>query len=162
MSQGAGRSLLAVMTTTSKGYEDYVVFVESKALRARSKQEPSRGDASEIDCAKRSPKGAAAGRRGCQYPWQTGKLGAHCPRRKFVWSPSGRSQGKGDGRLRLNRENRQISMTRNRLVQGGLPVGSIQDLRRHTQAWVGFIRSLILAGHGANGRNLDAQAPTVL
>ena len=27
------------MTTTSKGYGDYVVFVESKALRGRSKQE---------------------------------------------------------------------------------------------------------------------------
>ena len=38
-SQGAGRSLLPLMTTTSKGYGDYVVFVESKALRGRSKQE---------------------------------------------------------------------------------------------------------------------------
>jgi hypothetical protein len=37
MSQGAGRSLLALMTTTSKG-RDYVVFVESKALRGRNKQ----------------------------------------------------------------------------------------------------------------------------
>ena len=54
----------ALMTTTSRGYGDCVVFVESKALRGRSKQEPSRGDASEIDCAKRSTKGATAGRRG--------------------------------------------------------------------------------------------------
>jgi len=38
-SQGAGRSLLPLMTTTSKVYGDYVVFVESKALRGRSKQE---------------------------------------------------------------------------------------------------------------------------
>jgi hypothetical protein len=37
--QGAGGSLLSLMTTTSKVYEDNVVFVESKALRGRSKQE---------------------------------------------------------------------------------------------------------------------------
>jgi hypothetical protein len=52
------------MINTSKAYQDYVVFVDSKALRERSKAEPSRGDASKIDCAKRSPKGATAGRRG--------------------------------------------------------------------------------------------------
>jgi hypothetical protein len=53
---------------SSKAYDDYVVFVDSKALRGRSKAEPSRGDASEIDCAKRSPKGAAAGSRGSISP----------------------------------------------------------------------------------------------
>ena len=39
MREGAGRSLLPLMTTTSKSYADYVVFVESKTLRGRSKQE---------------------------------------------------------------------------------------------------------------------------
>lgn len=39
MSEGAGRSLLPLMTTTSKSYADYVVLVESKALRGRTKQE---------------------------------------------------------------------------------------------------------------------------
>ena len=57
MREGADRSLLPLMTTTSKSYADYVVFVESKALRGRSKQ---------------------------QYLRQVRKLGEHYARRELV------------------------------------------------------------------------------
>ena len=52
------------MTTTSKGYGDYVVFVESKALRGRSKQE---------------------------YLRQVRKLGEHYAGGSLQGSPSGKS-----------------------------------------------------------------------
>jgi len=64
---GRGVSLVPPMINTSKAYHEYVVYVDSKALRGRGKAEPSRGDASEIDCAKRSPKGVTAWRRRPQY-----------------------------------------------------------------------------------------------
>jgi hypothetical protein len=67
-SHGASHIPLAVMTTISKEYEDHIVFVESKALRWRSKQESSRRDATVIYFAKRSPKVPVAG-GACQYPW---------------------------------------------------------------------------------------------
>jgi hypothetical protein len=46
MSHEAGRSLLAVMTQTSKEYEDHIVFVESRR-RDGGKQEAGCDDASE-------------------------------------------------------------------------------------------------------------------
>jgi len=66
MSQAAGRSLLAVMTQHRR-YEDYVVFVESKALRARVKQE---------------------------YAWQLRKLGEFTQGGNLQASPSVRSSTK--------------------------------------------------------------------
>jgi len=61
---------------TSKVYQDYVVFVDCKSLRGRSKAEPSAGGRCEIDFPQESPKGAGAGRRKHQYLRQVRKLAA--------------------------------------------------------------------------------------